>query len=42
MKSMIRCQACGRRRKASHEKWAGTGNAVTPQCVRYKKVKKAA
>lgn len=41
MKSMIRCQACGRRRKAGHENRAGTKTAYSPQCQKYKKVKKA-
>lgn len=35
----MRCPACGRKRKKSHEKKAAEGKGYTPECKVYKKVK---
>lgn len=35
MKSNMRCQKCGRKRKPSHENKCGTGKAYNKECVKY-------
>ena len=37
MKSMIRCSACGRKRKLGHEKRVGTDKAYSPDCKKLEK-----
>ena len=39
MKTNIRCQACGRRRKPSHEKLVGTDKAYSKNCKKYEEVR---
>ncbi len=40
MRKLIRCPACGRYRKESHEKRIGTEKQYNPGCVKYEKTKK--
>ncbi|MCK9434775.1 MAG: hypothetical protein M0R32_08120 [Candidatus Cloacimonetes bacterium] len=39
MKAMIRCSACGRRRKPGHEKRVGKKEAYNKDCLTYGKWK---
>jgi len=40
MKNMIKCGACGRRRKKGHEKRVGTDKAYSKNCKTYADYKK--